>query len=35
MVGGRVVVQCGQLITLELPGVIERHNRISRAMIEG
>jgi cytosine/adenosine deaminase-related metal-dependent hydrolase len=35
MVGGRVVVQHGQLTTLELPGVIERHNRISRAMIEG
>jgi cytosine/adenosine deaminase-related metal-dependent hydrolase len=35
MVSGRVVLQHGQLTTLELPGVIERHNRISRAMIEG
>jgi cytosine/adenosine deaminase-related metal-dependent hydrolase len=33
MINGRVVVQGGHLTTLDLGPVIERHNRISREMI--
>lgn len=35
VVNGRVLVQDGQLTTIDLPPVIERHNRISMEMING
>ncbi|MDX2005885.1 MAG: 8-oxoguanine deaminase [Meiothermus sp.] len=35
MINGRVVVERGRLTTLELAPVLQRHNRISQAMIEG
>jgi cytosine/adenosine deaminase-related metal-dependent hydrolase len=33
MIDGRVVVEQGQLTTIDLPRVVERHNQISRALI--
>lgn len=33
MINGRVVVQEGQLTTLDLPPVIERHNQISKQLV--
>lgn len=33
VINGRVVVQDGNLLTLELPPVIERHNRMAREMV--
>jgi cytosine/adenosine deaminase-related metal-dependent hydrolase len=33
MINGRVVVMQGKLTTIELPSVIERHNKISKRMI--
>ena len=35
VVNGRVVVEDGQLTTVELGPVLEQHNRISRAMLRG
>ena len=35
VIDGRVIVSEGQLLTLDLPPVIERHNRISRALVQG
>jgi cytosine/adenosine deaminase-related metal-dependent hydrolase len=35
IINGEVVVEEGQLLTLDLGPVIERHNRISRALVEG
>ena len=35
VVNGRVIVQDGQLTTIDLPPVVERHNRISMEMING
>jgi len=35
VINGRVVVRDGQLTTLELPPVIERHNTIARALVNG
>ena len=35
VVNGRVIVQDGQLTTIDLPPVVERHNRISLEMING
>ena len=34
VINGKVVVEDGQLITLDLPPVIERHNRIAKKMVE-
>ena len=34
VINGKVVVENGRLKTLELPPVIERHNRIAREMVE-
>lgn len=34
VINGRVVIADGQLLTLDLVPVIERHNRISRALLE-
>jgi 8-oxoguanine deaminase len=34
VINGRVVVQEGQLTTLDLPPVVERHNRIAKEMVE-
>ncbi len=34
VINGRVVVQDGNLLTLDLPSAVERHNRIARAMME-
>ena len=33
MIDGRVVVEGGQLKTVDLPNVVERHNRLSRALL--
>jgi 8-oxoguanine deaminase len=35
MVGGRSVVKEGQLTSLDLPGLIEAHNRIARELVDG
>lgn len=35
VINGRFVVEDGQLLTLDLPPIIERHNQISRRMIRG
>ncbi|MBN1313068.1 MAG: 8-oxoguanine deaminase [Anaerolineae bacterium] len=35
MINGRVVVQDGRLITVEIEPVIERHNQIAREMVDG
>jgi 8-oxoguanine deaminase len=35
MVGGRAVVKEGQLTGLDLPGLIEAHNRIARELLDG
>jgi cytosine/adenosine deaminase-related metal-dependent hydrolase len=34
VINGRVVVQEGELPTVDLPQVIERHNRLAREMVE-
>ncbi len=34
VVNGRVVVRDGQLATLELPKLIERHNRLAAALLQ-
>ena len=35
VVGGRVVVDGGQLITIDVPRLVERHNRAARRLLEG
>jgi cytosine/adenosine deaminase-related metal-dependent hydrolase len=35
MVHGRVVVERGHILTMDLPPIIERHNRLSRALLAG
>jgi cytosine/adenosine deaminase-related metal-dependent hydrolase len=35
IINGRSVVEDGNLLTVELPSVVERHNRISRQLING
>lgn len=35
MINGRMVVQDGQLLTEDLPVLVERHNALSRALIDG
>jgi cytosine/adenosine deaminase-related metal-dependent hydrolase len=35
VINGRVVVRDGQLATIDLPRVIERHNRLSRELVNG
>ena len=35
VVNGRVVVRDGQLTTLDLPQLVERHNRLARQLVEG
>jgi cytosine/adenosine deaminase-related metal-dependent hydrolase len=34
VINGRVIVENGELVTLDLPPVIERHNRMAREMVE-
>ena len=34
VVNGRVVVSGGQLATLDLPPLLERHNRLARMLVE-
>jgi hypothetical protein len=34
-VHGRAIVKDGQLITVELPRVIEQHNRLARQLVNG
>ncbi len=34
VINGKVVVENGELRTLDLPPVIERHNRIAREMVD-
>ena len=34
VINGQLVVQDGQLLTIDLPLVIERHNRLARSMLE-
>ncbi|MEO7338155.1 MAG: 8-oxoguanine deaminase, partial [Caldimonas sp.] len=35
IVNGRVVVRDGELATLELPLLVERHNALARKLVEG
>jgi len=35
VINGRVVVQDGNLLTLDLPPTVERHNRIAKKMVDG
>jgi 8-oxoguanine deaminase len=35
VIDGRVVVRDGQLSTLELGPLLERHNRLARALVDG
>ncbi len=35
VINGRVVVQEGQLLTADVPVLVERHNRLSRELIDG
>jgi 8-oxoguanine deaminase len=35
IVNGRVVVRDGQMLTIDLPREIERHRRLSRALMNG
>ncbi len=35
VINGRIIVKDGQLLTVELPVLIEQHNNISRALING
>jgi hypothetical protein len=35
VINGRVVVEEGRLRTVDLPSVIERHNRLSRTLVAG
>ena len=35
LVNGRVIVQDGQLLTAELPDIVETHNRLSLQLIRG
>ena len=35
VVHGRVVVEDGRLVSLDLPPVVERHNRLSAALARG
>ena len=35
VVGGQIVVQDGQLLTLDLPVLIEKHNQAARKLLEG
>ncbi|MCD6345046.1 MAG: 8-oxoguanine deaminase [Anaerolineae bacterium] len=35
VINGRVVVEEGQLLTVDLPPLIERHNRIARRLVRG
>ena len=35
VVNGRVVVRDGQLATLELAPLVERHNRLARVLVQG
>jgi hypothetical protein len=35
IVNGRIVVRDGQLATLDLPRLVERHNRLARQLLHG
>jgi hypothetical protein len=35
LINGRIVARDGQLTTIDLPRVIERHNRLSRLLVSG
>ncbi len=35
VVGGRVIVQEGQLTTVDLPALVERHNALAQALLQG
>ena len=35
VVGGRVVVEDGQLVTVDTGPLVEQHNRIARALVRG
>jgi 8-oxoguanine deaminase len=35
VVDGRVVVRDGRLVTLDLPALVERHNRLAKALVDG
>jgi len=34
MVNGRIVVEHGELVGVDLPALVERHNRLSRRLLE-
>lgn len=35
VINGRVVVQDGQLVTVDVPVLVERHNELSKRLIDG
>jgi hypothetical protein len=35
VINGRIVVQDGHLLTVDLPALVERHNALSRRLING
>jgi 8-oxoguanine deaminase len=35
VVGGRFIVKDGQMVTLDLPQHIEKHNRAAKRLLEG
>jgi cytosine/adenosine deaminase-related metal-dependent hydrolase len=35
VVNGRVVVRDGRLVTLDLPALVERHNRLAKSLVDG
>ncbi|MDT4879522.1 Hydroxydechloroatrazine ethylaminohydrolase [compost metagenome] len=35
VINGKVVVRDGQLVTVDLPRVLERHNQLARQLVSG
>ncbi|MGH2538628.1 MAG: amidohydrolase family protein, partial [Candidatus Promineifilaceae bacterium] len=35
VINGRVVVEAGRLTTIDLPPLVERHNRLARQLVDG
>jgi hypothetical protein len=34
-VGGKLVVKAGQLLTVDLPRLVEQHNRAAKRLLDG
>jgi 8-oxoguanine deaminase len=35
IINGRIIVRSGQLTTVDLPVIVERHNRLARELANG